>query len=168
MDLVKEKIDVAIRVGDLPDSDLVSTKILETPLIWVSSPSYLAKFDSVPDVRKAQDNILVIDRRYADLDICMEKDGSKISIKFDNVNYINDPLMVIDMVKEGAGIGLVPKAFCLQDLKHCQLVQLYDEWSVSPVSVIRAVYPSRQYVSLKTRVFIDFLKETVTSLLPLD
>lgn len=167
-DLVKEKIDVAIRVGDLPDSDLISTKILETPLIWVSSPAYLAGLSSVPDEREVQENIRVIDKRYADLDIYMVRAEDKISVEVKDVNYINDPLMVIDMVKEGAGFGLVPNAFCLQALREGQLVQLYDDWSVSPVSVIRAVYPSRQYVSLKTRVFIDFLKETAASLLPAD
>lgn len=164
VDVIGDPVDVAIKVGPLADSSLVASKLVDTPLIWVTSPAYRAQMPGRVIPGGLARHLQVLDKRYTQLQLSMECQGQRLPIRPGPVNLSNDPLMVRDMVIAGAGVGLVPALFCHEPLARGALLRLAADWSVSPVSSITAVYAGRHLISHKTRVFIEFLKELIARL----
>jgi len=159
IDVISDPVDVAIKVGELPDSELIVTKLMQAPLIWVSSPAYSKSH--VFNEEQISSHIKIIDKRYTKLDLSMKKGRIRKAINFKNISVSNDPLMVRDLIVSGEGVGLVPSIFCQDQIQNGELELLLPDWSVEPESIISAVYPSRRLVSAKTKLLIDFLKEII-------
>jgi DNA-binding transcriptional LysR family regulator len=161
VDVISDRFDIAIKIGELPDSELIVSKLLHTSLVWVASPHYLSSTGFDGNENQLSEHVKIIDKRYTKLGITMKKGRIKKSIQLDNVSVSNDPLMVRDMLIAGDGISLTPLLFCKDQLESGELIQLAPDWKVEPESIVSAVYPSRRLVSAKTVLFIDFLKEII-------
>ena len=61
-------------------------------------------------------------------------------------------------------IGFLPKHSASKAVKNKELVEIFSDWKIEPVSVY-AVYPSREWVPEKLRVFLKYLKELDNNLL---
>lgn len=61
-----------------------------------------------------------------------------------------------DALRAGFGVSLIPRSYVEGDLRKGALETVLDDWSTAE-STHYAVYPSRQHLALKTRVFLDFL-----------
>ncbi len=161
VNVISEAVDVAIKIGPQPDSELITTHLMETPVVWVASPDYLARNEVIETPQGVLEHLKIIDKRYSQVDFTVRKGRQKQALDIQCTRYSNDPLMVREMVVSGAGISLVPYIFCRQELDAGTLRQLASDWVVEPASLITAVYPSRRLISAKTRLFIDFLKEII-------
>ena len=61
-------------------------------------------------------------------------------------------------VLEGIGVATLPWVLCLSDIKKGNLVQVLPEWN-HVLGDLYAVYPSRKYLSLTVRTFLDLVEE---------
>lgn len=156
VNLVEEGVDVALRVGRLPDSSLISTKIGAVKRLLVASPDYLAKRGAPqePDDLKLHSIIaftgLMPDRewRYGD-----GKHAGRVSLQ--PRLEINDALTAIASAEKGDGVTICLSYMVADRLASGGLVEVLPDHAPPPVPV-QLVYPESRLVAPKVRAFIDF------------
>jgi DNA-binding transcriptional LysR family regulator len=156
VNLVEEGVDVALRVGNLPDSSLVATKVGAVRRILVASPRYLAARGAPrePDDLKLHSIIaftgLMPDRewRYAD--------GKRIRrVALQPRFEINDAVSAIASAEQGEGVTICLSYMVADRIASGALVEVLPEYAPPPVPV-QLVYPQGCLVAPKVRAFVDF------------
>jgi len=158
LDLIESRIDVAIRIGALPDSSLVARRLIETPLILAAAPEYLAArgMPAEPDDLATHDVVLLGNRadpgRWA---LECAADGRVHETMVAPRLAINEPSVVLDLVRGGLGIGVLPMIYARAEIEAGRLVRVLPGWRRG-ARPIHALYPSRQQLTPKVRAFVDF------------
>lgn len=160
MDLIEDGIDAVVRIGELPDSSLVSRSIGSVKLLTCASRSYLQRFGTPkqPDELKAH-NCLTYQHpsRQRPLEWQFEHAGVKSSVKVKGNMSIGSGEALAVAAATGAGICQV-LAFEAQDLIATKKLSLIltnyvAQW---PVSVL---YSQHRQHSQKISVFVSFMVE---------
>lgn len=159
VDLIGDHIDVAVQVGDLPDSELIATHLFTTPLIWVGSGEQYRSGQVFESADALLSHIHICERRYHHTPIQVRHEGKTLALQINAAIESSDPVLVRDTVLAGHGIGLMPKAYCLRELDNGTLVEVAPDFPLVKATKASAVYTSRRMLSSKTRAFIDFLRE---------
>ena len=167
VDLVKEGVDLALRIGPLVDSNLRALKIGEIRLIFVSTPAYL---NSAPKIRQleqvAQHPITLFSVRQEKLTVLNKKTNRKFKLKLHAHVMVNTPIAAKSLVASGLGVALLPDFICYEEIKSGQMVRVMPEWSTEPAP-FHYVWPSHIAQSPKVKALIDLthaeLKKFISS-----
>jgi DNA-binding transcriptional LysR family regulator len=165
-DLVGEGIDIGLYVGELPSSSLIAKKLLDTRVITVAAPAYLAKHVKIahPSDLLKQEHTL-IDYRNPETGRTFQWEyhrGRKIvKIATPGRLIVSDIVNLHGICVAGWGIAQVLEVAVKPMLETGALVKLLPEWGDERFPIY-AVYPSRNYVPPKVRVFIDFVSSAVS------
>lgn len=158
LDLIERRIDVAIRIGELPDSSLVARRLAEVPVVLAASPAYLAargKPDR-PEALADHDVVMLGNRAEpARWTLASESDGGEVQVPVAPRLAINEPSVVLDLVLGGMGIGVVPAIYSKAAFADGSLVRVLPGWRRG-VRPVHALYPSRRLLTPKVRAFVDF------------
>ncbi|EAQ63895.1 putative transcription regulator protein [Marinomonas sp. MED121] len=157
INMVEEGVDLAIRIGWLQESNLVAKLVCETPVSVFASPEYLAQKGTPKTPQDLQKHDWISLSLFSSpLTWEFEKKGQKQSVQMHSQLKSNSVAAVIALSKSGQGISALTK-FCLQnDFEKGLLQPLLTDYKLKP-SGIYAVYPHREHVPPKVRIFIDFL-----------
>jgi DNA-binding transcriptional LysR family regulator len=158
--LIEEGFDLAIRVGALADSSLAARKLGEAHVDYVASPQFLAKH-GVPgkgDLRSAR----CVGLRPSEI---WELSG--VRTKISPVLVVNDLEVACEAAIAGVGIAQLPAFVCREAVADGRLRTLFGPAPPMRRSV-HAVYPSRQYLPAKVRVFLNMLTSLAGTMLPLE
>ena len=158
VELVSEGFDVAIRIGDLPDSSLMARKLAETELNLVASPDYLRKFGQPTKLEDLSDHELL---HYSHLSSgnhwrLRSKSGDERLVRSGGRLTINNGEALVQAAVDGVGICLSPNFICYDKIADGSLVEILPEQRPSPLGVY-AVYPAGRFPQPKLSVFIDHL-----------
>ncbi len=160
-DLIDEQVDVSIRSGDLPDSSLIGVRLGEMTWTVCASPDYLSK-NGTPKVPTdlLQHNCLYYSNSQRTFNnwLFLGPDGEE-SVSINGSFSINDSTALVQAAEEGQGILWIDKNSLGNALEKRRLVQILGGYSLGSGYPIYALYPARRHLSLKTQMFIDFLKE---------
>jgi DNA-binding transcriptional LysR family regulator len=168
VNLVEEGIDVAVRIGQLPDSTLVSRRVGEVQRILVASPEYLAKHGDPgsPADLKGHSVIaftgLMPNREWRFVDGAT---SSRVAVqpRFE----VNDAFAAIDAAEAGDGITIAASFIVAQKIAAGRLTPVLAAYTPPPVAV-QLVHPQSRLVAPKVRAFVDFavprLKEVLRRL----
>jgi DNA-binding transcriptional LysR family regulator len=165
-DLVGEGIDIALYVGELPPSSLIAKRLLDTRVITVAAPAYLAKHVKIAHPRDLlkQEHTL-IDYRNPETGRTFQWEyhrGRKIvKIATPGRLIVSDIVNLHGICVAGWGIAQVLEVAVKPMLETGALVKLLPEWGDERFPIY-AVYPSRNYVPPKVRAFIDFVSSAVS------
>lgn len=157
VDLVEEGIDVAIRIGRLPSSTLISRTLATTRMVLCASPEYLRRAGTPKKLADLKDHAVLAFSYWSTGDE-WQFDGphGEESVKVAPRMHANSG----DTCRGGAlqhqGIILQPTFLVGTDLLSGDLVEVLPQYR-SIVLGIYAMYPSRKHVSPKVRLLIDFL-----------
>ena len=169
-DLVGEGLDIALYVGELSSSSLIARKLLDTRVITVAAPDYLARHRKVAqpsDLLKSEHTL--IDYRNPETGRTFPWEfhrGRKImKIATPGRLIVSDIVTLHGICVAGWGIAQVLEAAVKPMLGTGALVKLLPEWGDERFPIY-ALYPSRNYVPPKVRVFIDFVSSTVSQSTP--
>lgn len=156
VDLVNESIDCAIRIGDMPDSSLVSLRLADNRRVVVASPAYLARY-GVPETPQdlGGHNCLSLGLQRGWL-FCDEK-GETLSVKVSGRLECNDGAVLHEAALAGDGLAWRSLWEVEADLRAGRLVSVLDDWA-APTMGIYAVFPQRKRLALRVRLLIDHLK----------
>ncbi|RYZ86122.1 MAG: LysR family transcriptional regulator [Proteobacteria bacterium] len=162
LDLVKESIDVAIRVGHLKDASMRSKKITSVTSILVASPTLLEKYKAI--VRPEQLSKIPCLTFQGGLRATWKliKEGSEQKVKVEGPVSANAPDFIYHMALLGRGVGLVPAFLCQEALNDGTLVQILKGWTSEPTP-IQLLSPAQKEVPPKTKAFIEFVSQRVQS-----
>jgi DNA-binding transcriptional LysR family regulator len=159
VDLIEEKVDLAVRAGALPDSSLKAHRLGFSEFQLYASPSYLKRFGEPKHPKELEKHrALVFTNLHPDkIWALSSKEGGKARVHLQNVVISNQLGMVKTLAVQGAGIGLIPVFLGAEGEQKKELVRILKNWGMAREPV-HAVYPVQPYMPLRTRLFLDFLK----------
>ncbi len=158
-DIVSEGIDVAIRIAYPSDSSLVSRPIASVPRYFCAAPGYLARRGTP----RAPSDLLQHDCLH--YNVISEREEWTVrgtqgdeTIVMKGVFCSNNGEVLAEAAMQGLGITLLPDFIVADALADGRLVRILEGWERSPLT-LSVLYPSRQHVPAKTRLFIDHMVE---------
>ena len=159
VDLLNEGIDCAIRIGEMADSSLVSSKLGEMRLVVVASPQYIARHGA-PQVPAdlVSHNCLSLGQQRG-WTLCATPGGEVTSFKVAGRFECNDGAVLHEWALAGEGLAWRSMWEVGSELGRSELVSLLDAYAAPPMG-IHAVFPQRRHLPLRVRLFIDQLKNT--------
>jgi LysR family transcriptional regulator for bpeEF and oprC len=163
VDLVKEGIDVALRIGSLDDSSLVARRIGSVRTSTVATPGYLAQYGVPTEVAQLHDHSLISVRLHGAFHRWKFKgqDGS-VSLEPGGRIRLNDADNVRAAVLAGLGIGHDLTVLFEEELRSGRLVGILQDFAPDPIPV-HAVLASGRKMPRRLRVFVAFLAEMCAS-----
>lgn len=154
LDMVEAGIDVAIRIGDLPDSSLVAKRLAEVPLVLVTAADWPGPWPERPE---ALAGLPVIDlaARAAPTEWRLVGPEGVAVVPVTPRLAIGEPSILLDLVAEGLGIGTAPLLYAEPMIAAGRLRRVLPDWHRG-CRPIHAIYPSRKLLSPKVSAFIAF------------
>ncbi|MBX3585103.1 MAG: LysR family transcriptional regulator [Ramlibacter sp.] len=163
VDLAGEGYDCAVRVGDLPDSSLVSVRLADNRRLCVATPGYLkrqgtpahpndlVKFDCLTlssDASQTRGWAFRVPKGEA-YEVVHLKPGGPLDC--------SDGQVLHDWCLGGFGIAWRSTWEVESEIGAGRLVAVLEEFAAPP-NGIYAVFPQRKHLPLRVRLWIDFLK----------
>ncbi|GAB3626762.1 LysR family transcriptional regulator [Pandoraea terrae] len=158
VDLIAERVDVAIRAGHLSDSTLVARPLLELSRSLYASPLYLAStgMPSTPDELEGHRFVILQGARRVFNTDTLSRGRQRADITMHGAIQANSMGMVKEMALAGSGIAALTDILAQPGVAAGRLVRVLPEWSL-PSSPVHLVTPSRRFLPRKTQVFIEHL-----------
>jgi len=158
VDLVHEGIDCAIRIGELPDSGLVSVRLGSMARAVVGTEAYFTRFGR-PQVPGdlAEHNCLVLRQQRGWVFAEPERPGATQVVKVTGRITCNDGAVLRDQCLAGAGLCWRSVWEIGADVRAGRLQCALNEYAAPPMGIY-AVMPQRRLAPLRQRLWIDFLR----------
>ena len=164
VDIAGEGYDCAVRVGDMPDSSLVSVRLADNRRLCVATPAYLARHGTPQTPAElARFHCLTLSsdasqtRGWAFRGVNAE--GTEVThFKPGGPMDCSDGQVLHDWCLAGYGIAWRSTWEVESEITAGQLVAVLEDFAAPP-NGIYAVFPQRKHMSLRVRLWIDFLKE---------
>ena len=161
VDIVNEGYDCAVRVGDLPDSSLVSLRLADNRRLCVAAPGYL-KRAGVPkhpsELARHQCLVLTSNASQA-RGWAFTIDGEIAHLRPSGRVDCSDGQVLHDWCLAGHGIAWRSTWEVETEVAAGSLMSVLDDFAAPP-NGIYAVFPQRKHLPLRVRLWIDFLKHT--------
>ena len=157
VDLIEDGLDLAIRIGAMPQSDLIARKIGGVRSIVCATPAYLARHGTPQTPEDlVKHSCLGYTLTGTGADWRLEGlDGSVLVPISGPIRADNGDIIRLAALSD-AGIVFQPHFIVDDDIEAGRLVRVLPEWQSAELGVY-AVYPSRKHLSAKVRTFVDFL-----------
>jgi DNA-binding transcriptional LysR family regulator len=165
IDLIEEGIDVAVRVGDLPDSTLIATRIGTIHRVFAASPGYLRKRGVPRGPADLAGHDCVGVEGFTGAGFWSLADGSEIRVRYRLI--VNSTDAACEAAQAGLGIISVFSHHVAAAIQDGSLVPVLTdvERRTLPLSLVR---PSADHLPLKLRAFLDFVTPRLKARLSLD
>lgn len=161
VDLVEERIDLAVRVGVITDASLVARALPPVRRVALAAPTYLQQRGTPQHPHDLRTHDCVVYTRLATgARWTFERDNQPIEVEVKGPVKINNSAGVLAAVAAGAGIGVVPM-FTLTDELERGAVQLVLQDFEPQALPMHIVYASRRHVPAKLRLAIEHLLQTL-------
>ena len=155
VDLVEERIDLAIRIGELSDSSLVARKLGEASMQLCASAGYLAEHGEPVEPGQLADHRCVLDSNYPGGNNWKLGSGDNpVSVEVKPRLIVNNARAGRELVRAGHGVGFLPSFAIADDIKKGRLQPLLPKYASEAIGIY-AVYQHRKHLSAKTRLFIE-------------
>ena len=155
VDLVEERIDVAIRIGTLTDSTLVARKLGDTTMLVCASPAFLTQYGEPMQPHQLADYACVVDSNYASgTHWTLGTEEHTVTTEVPTRMIVNSARAARELVLAGHGIGYLPSFVVADDITKGKLKRLLPDFPSGPLGIF-AVYPHRKHLAAKVRLFID-------------
>lgn len=158
VDLVRERIDCAIRISEMEDSSLVAVRLAEISRVLVAAPSYLARRgtpNAPGDLRNHECLLLMGDSQSRGW--VFKIDDSPVYQKMRGILECTDGTVLHEWVLQGLGVAWRPLWEVKEDIAQGRLIRLLETYSI-PDDPVYAVVAQRKFMPSRVRLFIDFLR----------
>jgi DNA-binding transcriptional LysR family regulator len=163
LNLVNERIDLAIRLGSQFEGDAVLTKLMPTRYRVCASPGYIESYGAPPTpAALAKHRCLLLALPEFRHEWHFRSARGKIqSVGVDGDIIMSNPLALRSCAILGMGPALLTDWLANEAIADGTLVDLFPDLQATATSFDTGVwllYPTRAYLPLKVRVMVDFLK----------
>ncbi|MEY4764633.1 MAG: hypothetical protein RI907_1306 [Pseudomonadota bacterium] len=160
VDLVNEGIDCGIRVGNLPDSSLVSVRLADNRRLCVASPAYLARMGAphTPADLPRHDCLTLSSEASQTRGWAFTVDGELQHLRPASRLDCSDGQVLRDWCLAGLGLAWRSWWEVGADVQAGRLVSVLDDFAAPPNGIF-AVFAQRKHQPLRLRLWIDYLKE---------
>ncbi|MEK1893394.1 MAG: LysR substrate-binding domain-containing protein [Rhizobium sp.] len=162
VDLVAEKTDVAIRMGNLPDSGLIARKLGQSRRVVCASPDYLARRGSPETPADLEHhNCLTFNFRRARPSWPFRSKGQEIAQPVKGSIVVNNGETMKQMALAGAGIARVGLFHVADEIATGRLIPLLEEHNPGDLELVHAVYVGGGPLPHRVRAFIEHMVVTL-------
>ncbi len=155
VNLVEEGIDVAARIGPLPDSSLVAVPVGKVRRVICASPEYLRRRGLPRTPQEVRDHAFVRHTGLAPRPEWSFRDGRRVvSVPLNGAITCNDIDSSLEACLAGLGLGLFLSYQTAPYRNEKRLRYVLEEFETEP-SPVHIVYPQSRLVSGKVRHFVD-------------
>ncbi|WP_248794769.1 LysR family transcriptional regulator [Pseudomonas sp. MWU13-2105] len=162
-DLISERFDVALRLGQVSDSNHRATQLATFKIFAVASPGFVAglpggelhTFEALQQVQS------LVHRRLGDLGLTHVTSGEQFFFRpgVEQSRIVADNSSVLlGFALAGQGVAILPDWLVREDLESGRLCRLLNDYCFVEQGIY-ALYPDTRHLPLKVRVFIDFMKD---------
>ncbi|BAC91699.1 LysR family transcriptional regulator [Gloeobacter violaceus] len=171
LDLVGERIDLAIRLGPAVPGDGVRVKWFDTHYRVCASPAYLQRAHSLRDPAElpAHRCLLFALPEFRSQWRFRDAEGIVSEVPVDGDIVISNALALRECTLAGMGPALLAHWLIDEDIAQGRLVDLFPAYRASATDFETAawlIYPSWTFLPYKVRVVVDFLKQYLAELQP--
>jgi DNA-binding transcriptional LysR family regulator len=161
VDIVNESFDCAVRVGDLPDSSLVSVRLADNRRLCVATPAYLQRAGTPahPSELARHECLTLSSDASQTRGWAFSIDGEVTHLRPSGRLDCTDGQVLHDWCLAGLGIAWRSTWEVEHEVASGQLVSVLDEFAAPP-NGIYAVFPHAKHLALRVRLWIDFLKHS--------
>jgi len=161
VDIVNEGFDCAVRVGDLPDSSLVSVRLADNRRLCVATPAYLKRAGTPrhPAELARHECLTLSSDASQTRGWAFVIDGELTHLRPHGRIDCSDGQVLHDWCAQGLGIAWRSTWEVEGEIARGALATVLDDYAAPP-NGIYAVFPQRKHLPLRVRLWIDFLKHT--------
>lgn len=161
VDIVNESYDCAVRVGDLPDSSLISVRLADNRRMCVATPAYLKRAGTPkhPNELLRHECLTLSSDASQTRGWAFVVDGAVTHLRPSGRLDCSDGQVLHDWCAAGLGIAWRSTWEVEQEVASGQLLSVLDDFAAPP-NGIYAVFPHAKHLPLRVRLWIDFLKHT--------
>lgn len=157
VDLYLDRTDIAIRVGKLPDSNLMARKIGETKRCIVASPAYLERHGTPTTPEElVHHNCLGFNFRRAMPVWPMREGGRIVERMLSGSLLVNNGDTLRRMAIAGVGIIRLADYHLRGPIERGELVELLADSDIGIVDEVHALYRNSQFLPARVRAFLGF------------
>ncbi|MCF1439398.1 MAG: LysR family transcriptional regulator [Candidatus Thiodiazotropha taylori] len=160
--LLEKNLDLAVRIGELPDSNLIAKSLGQVDRVLVASPDYLREYGTPENVDQlAAHNFILYSPVQAKSDIEFADGCRYAHTRIKSNITVNSVTAVRNLVLQGVGIHLGPHWVFKQDLEQRRVCQLLADRPLRSFPV-HAVYLARSYLPFKIKEFTRLLSTSLS------
>jgi DNA-binding transcriptional LysR family regulator len=156
VDIVAEGYDLAMRYGHLENSSLIARAIGGHTLSLCGSPEYFEEYGvpETPEELRNHNCLTGVQRQWS-----FDRQGEdQLKVRVDGNWRSEDGATIYAAARSGIGLAQLPDFYIQSALETGELQTVPYEWS-RYTRESWAVYPHSRHLSVKVRLFVDFLKE---------
>lgn len=154
LDLLQEGLDLAIRLGRLPDSQLVATRLAPRVMHLCAAPAYLQRYGHPHSLSElSRHNCLIGSSDQWQF----QQEGREQALRVQGNWRCNSGEAVLDAALRGFGLCQLPDYYVQQHLLSGALVALLEAQQ-PPNTAVWALYPQQRHLSPKVRQLVEHLK----------
>ena len=160
-DLIEEGIDCAVWIGELEDSTMIARRIGLLYFGTCAAPSYLAANGQPrhPDELTAHRCINHFSPRTGKIfEWVFAKNGVRTQTLLRGSIALDDENSYVAAAEAGLGVAQIPAFVLKEAMERGSLELLLGDWFAEPAP-INVVYPQNRHLSVKIRVFVDWVAE---------
>jgi DNA-binding transcriptional LysR family regulator len=159
LDLTEGGFDLAVRIGNLSDSTLVTHRLGRSRNVIVACPEYLARAGTPKTPASITEHAaLVYSVPTSALRWTLTRDGHEETVRVLPRLLVNSSLALEVAVHQGLGLARLPEFIVGKQLSEGTLVRVLPDWSL-PEQGIFALTTTRDQIPRKTSAFIEFFRE---------
>ena len=154
-DLIADGVDVAFRIGPMPNSSALARKLAEAPRLLLASPAYLRRWGRPHTPSDLAHHAVIIGPGPTGA-WEFTKEGRRLSVRVEGrVRTAGNEAATAAAV---AGLGLTRTSLwgCRAELERGALGQVLEDWPMDPVA-LHAIYPVGRAPSPAARAFTQYL-----------
>ena len=161
VDVAGEGFDCAVRVGDMPDSSLVSVRLADNRRLCVATPAYLAARGrpQAPTELAAHDCLTLSSDASQTRGWAFRQDGEVVHFKPSGPLDCSDGQVLHEWCLAGLGVAWRSTWEVEHDIAAGRLVAVLEDFAAPP-NGIYVVFAQRRHLALRVRLWMDFLKHT--------
>ena len=167
VNLIEDEVDVAIRIGQMPDSSLIARKLGSARRMVVGAPAYLEKFGTpkTPDDLKDHNCLTLSLATTFNQWEFKGPDGPR-RIEVGGNFETNNAVALHHAAIAGIGLIRVGNFTATPSIREGLLVPVLADFEAVTEANIYAVYPHSRHLSAKVRVFVDMLVQAFSPVAP--
>jgi len=162
VNLVEERVDIAVRISRAIDPSLIARPLAQCRSVLCAAPAYLAE-RGTPTTADALASHNCLTHHYVGKSVWhLQREGRKIAVAVGGNISANEASLLLEAVRAGAGIAMLPMYQIAPLLRTGELVAVLPDHEVELLGLY-AVYASRRQLPTIMRSFLDFLVERFSS-----
>lgn len=162
VDLVAERIDLAIRISNNLDPNLIFRTFGTCHSVLCATPYYIEQNGNISTLEQLTQHSCL---NYSSFNKHWRfyQDDQPVDIEINNTLNINNAKALLTATLNHLGVSLLPKYSVAEHIKSGDLIELLPSNKADTLGIY-GVYKSREHMPLALRVFIDFLAEEIPNL----